>query len=72
MDARLQCAERIRQHKAHAQYPRLTLVRLFARLLSPGGGVRAILVNERGAEQRIVGHLERRGATGATVSYLNK
>ena len=34
---------------------------LFARLLRPGGGVRAILVNERGAEQRIVGLLERRG-----------
>jgi hypothetical protein len=34
---------------------------LFAKLLGPGGGVRCILANERGAEQRMVGLLERRG-----------
>jgi len=34
---------------------------LFTELLQPGGGARCILVNERGAEQRMVSLLERRG-----------
>ena len=39
----------------------------FTSLLSPGGGVRAIIANERGAEQGICAMLERRGVS---VVYL--
>ena len=39
----------------------------FTSLLSPGGGVRAIIANERGAEQGIAPMMERRGVVVAKL-----